>query len=43
MYLGTQFGEQVIIVNVGAPHRLVHVGHQAYIGMTEYGACERGL
>ena len=36
-------GEEVVIVDIGAPHRLVHVGHQAYVGVAKDGAGACGI
>ena len=35
----TYLGEKVIVVEVCAPHRLVHVGHEAYVRVAEDCAC----
>ena len=40
MDLRSDLGEQVIVVDVRRPHRLVHVGHEAYIGFTEHRPCQ---
>ena len=37
------FGKEVIVVNVGAPHGLVHVGHKAHIGVAEDGTRAGGI
>ena len=37
------FGEEVIIVDVGAPHGLVHVGHEAYGGTAQDAAGAGGI
>ena len=39
--LRTDLGEEVIIVNVGAPHGLVHVCHETHVRVAEDGACPR--
>ena len=35
MYLRADLGKEIIIVNVGRPHGLIHIGHKTEIRTTE--------
>ena len=41
--LRTDLGEQVVVVEICAPHGLVHVGHQTHIGVAEDSTCPCGI
>ena len=43
MDFGPYLGEQVVIVDIGAPHRFVHIRHQSYVRVAENRADARGF